>query len=153
MSQVEKVLAELGLELPPTPKPVASYVPAVQSGNLVFTAGQLPKKDGQLIVEGLVGKEVSQEQAQEAAKLCALNALSAAKSVIGDLDRVTRVVKITVFVACTPDFFAHPQVANGASDFLLQVFGEKGKHARSAVASPSLPANTPVEVEMILEVK
>lgn len=152
MSNAETVLAELGETLPEVPKPVASYIPANQTGNLVFTSGQLPMKEGVLIAKGLLGKDVSLEDGQQAARRATLNALAAIKGVIGDLDRIVRVVKVVVFVASTPDFTDQPKVANGASEFLQQVFGEKGCHARSAVGAPSLPLNTPVEVELIVEV-
>lgn len=152
MSRVETALAELGFQVPEAPKPVASYVAAVQTGNLVYTAGQLPLRDGQLTVKGIVGRDVEQAEAAEAARLCTVNALAAVKSVIGDLDLVTRVVKVVVFVASDPGFTNQPEVANGASELLLQAFGEAGKHARSAVGAPSLPRNTPVEVELIVEV-
>lgn len=153
MSQVEARLRELGHELPPTPKPVASYVAAMRTGNLVFTAGQLPRADGKLVAEGKVGSDVNEEAATGAARICALNALAAIKSVVGDLDKVTRVVKVVVFVSSAPDFTGQPQVANGASEFLQEVFGSKGQHARSAVGAASLPQNAAVEVELIVEVK
>lgn len=152
MSLVESKLRDMGLELPPTPKPVASYLPAMRTGNLVFTAGQLPRADGKLLAEGKVGAEVTPEAAAAAAQVCALNAISAVKSVIGDLDKVTRVVKVVVFVASAPDFTGQPLVANGASEFFQEVFGDKGRHARSAVGAVSLPQNAAVEVEIIVEV-
>lgn len=152
MSGPESRLAELGLALPPVPAPVAAYVPAVRTGSYVYTSGQLPSSDGQLIATGKVGGEVSPEVAKECAQQCALNALAAVKSVVGDLDRVTRVVKVVAFVASTPDFTGQPGVANGASELLGQVFGDAGQHARSAVASPVLPLDAPVEVELVVEV-
>ena len=144
-------LAELGLTLPQVTKPVASYVPAAVTGNLVFTAGQLPFADGALPATGKVGADVSAEDAQRFARTCALNALAAAESVIGSLDRVTRIVKVVGFVASTPDFTGQPAVLNGASDVLSDIFGDAGKHARSAVGVAVLPLDAPVEVELILE--
>ncbi len=144
-------LAELGLSLPQVTKPVASYVPAVVTGNLVFTAGQLPFADGALPATGKVGAEVSPEDAQGFARTCALNALAAAESVIGSLDRVTRIVKVVGFVASAPGFTGQPAVINGASDVLGEIFGDAGRHARSAVGVAVLPLDAPVEVELILE--
>jgi enamine deaminase RidA (YjgF/YER057c/UK114 family) len=144
-------LSELGITLPQVTKPVASYVPATVSGNLVFTAGQLPFADGALPATGKVGAEVSAEDAQRFARTCALNALAAAETVIGSLDRVTRIVKVVGFVASAPDFTGQPGVVNGASDVLSEIFGEAGKHARSAVGVAVLPLDAPVEVELILE--
>jgi enamine deaminase RidA (YjgF/YER057c/UK114 family) len=144
-------LAELGMTLPQVTKPVASYVPAAVTGNLVFTAGQLPFADGALPATGKVGAEVSSEDAQRFARTCALNALAAAESVIGSLDRVTRIVKVVGFVASAPDFTGQPAVINGASDVLVEIFGDAGRHARSAVGVAVLPLDAPVEVELILE--
>lgn len=144
-------LAELGLALPPVVPPVAAYVPAQITGNLVYTAGQLPMVGGVLPAVGKVGAEVGADEAQEYARICALNALAAADSVIGSLDRVTRVVKVTGFVASAPDFTGQPGVVNGASELLGEVFGDAGKHARSAVGVAVLPLDAPVEVEVILE--
>ncbi|MEY4961381.1 MAG: hypothetical protein RLZZ249_78 [Actinomycetota bacterium] len=148
---VESKIAELGLTLPPVATPAGAYVPAIVSGNLVFTAGQIPLVEGQLMATGKVGAEITPEFAKEIAQRCALNALAAVKSVIGDLDRVKRVVKVVGFVASTPDFTGQPGVLNGASEFLGAVFGESGKHARSAVGVASLPLDAPVEVELIVE--
>ncbi|MEN9872554.1 MAG: hypothetical protein RL450_489 [Actinomycetota bacterium] len=148
---VESKIADLGLTLPPVATPAGAYVPAIVSGNLVFTAGQIPLVDGQLMATGKVGAEITPEFAKEIAQRCALNALAAVKSVIGDLDRVKRVVKVVGFVASTPDFTGQPGVLNGASEFLGAVFGESGKHARSAVGVASLPLDAPVEVELIVE--
>lgn len=148
---VESKIAELGLALPPVATPAGAYVPAIVSGNLVFTAGQIPLVDGQLMATGKVGAEISAEFAKEIAQRCALNALAAIKSVIGDLDRVKRVVKVVGFVASTPDFTGQPGVLNGASEFLGAVFGDAGKHARSAVGVAVLPLDAPVEVELIVE--
>jgi enamine deaminase RidA (YjgF/YER057c/UK114 family) len=149
---VERRLADLGLTLPEVAAPLASYVPAVRSGAHVFTAGQLPLSSGELVAIGKVGGEVSAEEAQAAARQCALNALAAVKSVVGTLDAVRQVVKVTVFVASTPDFTGQPVVANGASELLGDVFGDAGRHARSAVGVPVLPIDAPVEVELVVEV-
>ncbi|MDR6118208.1 enamine deaminase RidA (YjgF/YER057c/UK114 family) [Aeromicrobium sp. SORGH_AS981] len=149
---VERRLADLGLTLPEVAAPLASYVPAVRSGAHVFTAGQLPLSSGELVATGKVGGEVSAEEAQAAARQCALNALAAVKSVVGSLDAVRQVVKVTVFVASTPDFTGQPVVANGASELLGDVFGDAGRHARSAVGVPVLPIDAPVEVELVVEV-
>lgn len=151
MSKIEDRLAELGLALPVVAKPVAAYVPAVISGNLVFTSGQLPFVDGVLPATGKVGADVSAEVAKELARNCALNGLAAAASVIGSLDRVTRVVKVVGFVSSDPSFTGQSGVVNGASEFLGEVFGEAGSHARSAVGMATLPLDSPVEVELILE--
>lgn len=148
---VEQKLAELGLTLPNVATPAGAYVPAVISGNLVFTAGQIPLVDDTLMATGKVGQEISPEFAKEIAQRCALNALAAVKSVLGDLSRVKRVVKVVGFVASTPDFTGQPGVLNGASELLGQVFGDAGLHARSAVGVASLPLDAPVEVELIVE--
>ena len=147
---IEARIQELGLELPAAPKPAGSYVPAKISGNLVFTAGQLPLIDGQLMELGKLGADLDADRGRELAQRCALNALAAIKGVIGDLDRITSVVKVVGFVASTSDFTQQPQVINGASEFLQEVFGESGIHARSAVGVPVLPLNSPVEVELIV---
>jgi len=151
MSSVDDRLAELGLAVPPVPAPVAVYVPAVRTGSYVYTSGQLPLRDGQLILTGKVGGEVSAEEAYDCARQCALNAIAAVKSQV-DLDAVVRVVKATVFVASTPDFTGQPGVANGASELFGAAFGDAGSHARSAVGVPVLPLDAPVEVELIVEV-
>lgn len=148
---IEQKLAELGLELPNVATPAGAYVPAVISGNLVFTAGQIPLVDGVLMATGKVGSEISPEFAKEIAQRCALNALAAIKSVIGDLSRIKRVVKVVGFVASTPEFTGQPGVLNGASELLGKVFGDAGLHARSAVGVASLPLDAPVEVELIVE--
>ena len=145
-------LAELGIVIPEVVPPVAAYVPAVVTGRYVYTSGQLPMRDGAMIAEGLVGSDVDPETAKECARQCAINALAAAQSVVGSLDRVTRVVKVVGFVASTSGFTAQPAVINGASELLLEIFGEAGRHARSAVGVAALPINAPVEVEMVLEV-
>jgi enamine deaminase RidA (YjgF/YER057c/UK114 family) len=151
MSTVAARLAELGLELPAVAKPVAAYVPAVVTGNLVFTAGQLPFVDGTLLATGKVGDAVTPEEAAALARQCALNALAAAADAIGSLDRVTRVVKAVVFVNSAPGFTGQPGVANGGSELLGEVFGDAGRHARSAVGVSELPLDSPVELELILE--
>jgi len=148
---IEQKLAELGLELPSVAAPAGAYVPAVISGNLVFTAGQIPLVDGVMMATGKVGNEISPEFAKEIAQRCALNALAAIKSVLGDLSRVKRVVKVVGFVASTPEFTGQPGVLNGASELLGKVFGDAGLHARSAVGVASLPLDAPVEVELIVE--
>jgi enamine deaminase RidA (YjgF/YER057c/UK114 family) len=144
-------MQELGLELPQVPMPAASYVPAVRTGNLVFTAGQVSFEDGEIRVTGKVGDAVSLEEAQHAARLCALNALAAAASEAGGLDRISRIIKVVGYVASAPGFNGQPQVVNGASDLLGEIFGENGHHARSAVGVVELPLGVPVEVEMIVE--
>lgn len=148
----EERLAELGLEVPEVAKPVAVYVPAVRSGSHVFTSGQLPMRSGELITTGKVGGEVSPEEAYECAQQCALNAIAAVRAEVGELSAVKRVVKVVVFVASTPDFSGQPGVANGASELLGKVFGDAGVHARSAVGVPVLPLDSPVEVEILVEV-
>lgn len=148
----EKIREITGNDLPSAPKPLASYVPSTQSGNLIFTSGQLPFKEGKLIAEGKVGKDIPEEKAIECARLCALNCLSAVKSIIGNLDNIEQVVKLVVFVNSATNFIGQPKIANGASDFLVQIFGDKGKHSRSAVGVSELPLNSPVEIEMIVRV-
>jgi len=145
-------LAGLGLALPPVAAPVAAYVPAVRSGDFVYTSGQLPTVDGKLPAVGKVGGEVSATDAAGLARTCALNALAAAASAAGGLDQIRRIVKVTGFVASAPGFSGQPQVINGASELFIEVFGEDGKHARSAVGVAELPLNAPVEVELIAEV-
>jgi enamine deaminase RidA (YjgF/YER057c/UK114 family) len=145
-------LSELGIELPTVPTPLASYVPAVRTGSYVYTSGQLPIVGGELQATGKVGGEVTAEEAAGLARTCALNALAAVHSVV-DLDYVIRVIKVVGFVASTPDFTGQPAVVNGASNFIGEVFGEAGAHARSAVGVASLPLDAPVEVEIIVEVR
>ena len=152
MTHPEERLAELGLTVPEVAKPVAVYVPAVRSGSYVYTSGQLPMREGELMASGKVGGEVSQEEAVACAQQCALNAIAAVKAEVGDLAAVKRVVKVVCFVASTTDFTAQPQVANGVSELLGQVFGDAGVHARSAVGVPVLPLDAPVEVELLVEV-
>ncbi len=152
MSVKEKI-SSLGLSLPTAAAPVAAYVPAVKSGNLVFTAGQLPVVDGKLLKEGKVGRDLTAEDAKELAQICALNAL-AAISLVADLDQIERVVRVGGFVNCAPGFIAIPGVINGASEFLIKIFGDvNGKHARTAVGVAELPLNAPVEVEVIVQLK
>lgn len=148
----EQRLADLGLAVPEVAKPVAAYVPAVRSGSHVFTSGQLPMREGTLIATGKVGAEVSTDVAVECARQCALNAMAAIRAEVGDLSKVVRVVKVVAFVASTPDFTDQPAIANGASELLGSVFGEAGRHARSAVGVLALPLDAPVEVEMTVEV-
>jgi enamine deaminase RidA (YjgF/YER057c/UK114 family) len=143
-------MADLGLTLPPVPQPVAAYVPAVRFSDLVFTAGQLPLVDGQLQAVGQVGAAVSGEQAYGCARTAALNGLAAVAEATGDLDVIARIVRVVVYVASAPGFTGHPQVANGASDLLGEIFGQMGQHARSAVGVASLPLNSPVEVELVV---
>lgn len=152
MPTPEERLAALGLEVPAVAKPVAAYIPAVRSGIHVFTSGQLPMRDGQLMATGKVGGEVSQEEAVACAQQCALNALAAIRAEVGDLSAVKRIVKVVCFVASTPDFTGQPLVANGVSELLGEVFGGAGRHARSAVGVPVLPLDAPVEVELVVEV-
>ncbi|MFE2226376.1 RidA family protein [Streptomyces kronopolitis] len=152
MSAVEEKIATLGLKLPQVVPPLASYQPAVRSGAYVHTSGQLPMVDGALPATGKVGAEVSAEQAKELAATCALNALAAVKSVVGDLDRIQRVVKVVGFVASAPDFTGQPGVLNGASELLGEILGDKGVHARSAVGVAVLPLDSPVEVEIQVEI-
>ena len=152
MPTPEQRLEELGLAVPAVAKPVAAYVPAVRTGAYVYTSGQLPMREGKLITLGKLGAGVSVDQAVECAQQCALNALAAVQSVVGDLSRVVRVVKVLAFVASTPDFTDQPTVANGASELLGAVFREAGQHARSAVGVSALPLDAPVEVELVVEV-
>lgn len=152
MSTVEQNLSDLGLTVPEVAKPVAAYVPALRQGDLVYTSGQLPLTDGALLAAGKVGADVTPERAQELAQACALNAIAAVKSVVGDLDKVTQVVKVVGFVASDPGFAGQPQVINGASELLGKAFGDKGLHARSAVGVAALPLDAPVEVEVIFAV-
>jgi enamine deaminase RidA (YjgF/YER057c/UK114 family) len=150
MSTPEQRLAELGLSIPEVAKPVAAYVPALRVGQQVYTSGQLPLRAGELIATGKVGAEVTEEEAYACAQQCALNAIAAINAEIGDLSLVSQVVKVVVFVASTPDFTAQPKVANGASELLGEVFGDAGRHARSAVGVAALPLGAPVEVEVLV---
>ena len=153
MKNIESFIIELGLMLPDAPKPVAAYIPAKQTGNLVFTAGQLPMVNGELISKGLLGQDVEIEEANKAARICTLNALSAIKGVIGDLDRIKQIVRVVGYVASIPTFTQQPAVVNGASELLLEIFGENGKHARSAVGMAVLPLNASVEIELTVEIE
>lgn len=150
---IEKRLSDLGVTLPVAAAPAANYVPYCRSGNLLFIAGQLPLKQGKLQASGLLGRDVDIAIGQEAAKYCAINILAQAKAALGDLEKIRRVVKISVFVASAPDFFEQHLVANGASDLLVAVLGDPGKHARAAVGAASLPLNAAVEIEAIFEVE
>lgn len=150
MSTPEERLAQLGLSVPEVAAPVAAYVPAVRSGDQVFTSGQLPMRSGELMSTGKVGAEVSAEEAYACAQQCALNAIAAIRAEVGDLSLVKRIVKVVVFVASTPDFTGQPKVANGASELFGEVFGDAGVHARSAVGVAVLPLDAPVEVEVLV---
>jgi len=152
MGKIEKKLQGMGIILPDVPKPSASYIPAVQTGKLVYTSGQASKKGGTLIYKGKLGKDLTTEEGYEAARISIINCLAALKDHLGSLDRVTRVVKLLGFVASTPEFDQQPYVINGASDLLIKIFSEKGRHARSAIGTNILPFGTPVEIEMIVEV-
>lgn len=149
---VEQRLAELGLKLPAVAKPAGAYVPVVQSGSLVFTAGQIPVVDGHLRYTGKLGENVSVADGQEAARICVLNALAALAAELGSLERIRRIVKVTGFVASAPGFTEQPQVMNGASELLAALFGPAGAHARSAVGVAALPLDAAVEVELVVEV-
>ena len=153
MKKIEMIIKELGLEIPEAPKPVAAYIPAKQTGKLVFTAGQLPMVNGELISKGLLGQDVEIDEANKAARICTLNALAAIKGVIGDLDRIKQIVRVVGYVASVPTFTQQPAVVNGASELLLEIFGENGKHARSAVGMAVLPLNASVEIELTVEVE
>ncbi|RLB03503.1 MAG: RidA family protein [Deltaproteobacteria bacterium] len=149
----EKKLEQLGITLPPAPEPVASYVPAVITGNLIYVSGQIPIREKKLVYEGIVGKDVSLEQAQEAAKICIINVLAVVKKELRTLDRIKKIVRLSGYVASTPDFTQQPAVINGASDLLVQVFGDTiGKHSRIAIGVASLPLNAPVEIDLIAEI-
>jgi enamine deaminase RidA (YjgF/YER057c/UK114 family) len=152
-SKIELILRDFNLSLPEAPKPVAAYIPAKQTGNLVFTAGQLPMVNGELISKGLLGQDVEIDEASKAARICTLNALAAIKGVIGDLDRIKQIVRVVGYVASVPTFTQQPAVVNGASELLLEIFGEAGKHARSAVGMAVLPLNASVEIELTVEVE
>jgi len=154
MGQIDKRLAELGITLPVAAKPVANYVPWVRTGNLVFISGQGPVEDGKVLYPGCLGVDVSLEDGIKSARLSGINVLAQLKDACsGDLDRVKRVVKLLGFVNASPSFRDHPKIINGASDLMVEVFGDKGRHARSAVAAPSLPMGISTEVEAIIEVE
>lgn len=150
---IVKRLLDLGLTLPTAAPPAANYAPFLRSGNTLFTSGQLPFENGRLTCSGLAGRDLITSEAANAARVCAINVLAQVQAATGDLEKITRVVKLTVFVASAPDFTEQHLVANGASDLLVAVLGERGKHARSAVGVASLPLNAPVEVEAILEIE
>lgn len=150
---IDDNLRLLGITLPSPPAPAGSYVPVVVSGNLAFVAGQIPVEADQVKFRGKVGKDLPVEAGQQAARLCMVNALAQLKAALGSLDRIERAVKVTGFVNCAPDFTEQPRVINGSSDLLVQVFGEKGKHARAAVGVSSLPMDSAVEVEFIVEIR
>jgi enamine deaminase RidA (YjgF/YER057c/UK114 family) len=150
---IESKLKELGLELPPTPAPQAKYVPAVRAGDLVFVSGMAPLKNGQLTYIGRVGAEFGEREGYDCARLCALNALAAAKSVIGSLDKILRVVHLRGYVNSAPGFDRQPEVVNGASELMVALFGEKGQHARAALGTCALPRNIAVELEAVFEVR
>jgi enamine deaminase RidA (YjgF/YER057c/UK114 family) len=149
---VDDRLSQLGIELPPVAAPVASYVPVVVSNGFAFVSGQVAMEEGEPLYRGRLGAEVSLEDGAAAARRCALQALAALKAELGSLDRIARIVKLTVWVASTEEFTDQPKVANGASDVLGEIFGDRGKHARAAVAAPALPLGVPVEVEVLAEV-
>jgi enamine deaminase RidA (YjgF/YER057c/UK114 family) len=151
--KAEEKLKEIGLELPPTVQPMANYVTAVRTGNLVFLSGQGPFREDGTLITGKIGSDLTQEEGYEAARRVGLGLLASLKTEIGDLDKIRRVVKLLGMVNCMPDFVDQPKVINGASDLLVDVFGDKGKHARSAVGMNALPTNIAVEIEMIVEVE
>jgi len=153
MDAVEGKLKELGLQLPPTPKPMAQYIPAKLVGDLVFVSGQGPMKEGKPIRTGRVGAELTVAQGAECARLSALNCLAAVKSIVGTLDAIEEIVQLRGFVNSAPDFEQQPEVLNGASELMVQLFGEKGRHVRAALGTCSLPRNIPVELEMVARVK
>jgi enamine deaminase RidA (YjgF/YER057c/UK114 family) len=153
---IEEKILSLGIKLPDAPKSAGSYVQIVITGNLVFVSGQIPVEPGsipmQIKFKGKVGRDISVEEGQEAAKLCTINALAQLKSTLGSLDKIRRFIKVSGFVNCDPSFRNHPQVINGASDFIVQLFGEKGIHSRSAIGASSLPLDSAVELEFIVEI-
>ena len=149
---IEEKLTKLGLKLPQPVKPMAAYIPAKRVGDLVFVSGQVPFKDGNLAYVGKVGAECTQEEGYQAARLCALNGLAAVKALVGSLDAISEIVQVRGFVNCTPDFENQPAIINGASELLVELYGERGRHARAALGTSSLPRNVPVEVEMIVHV-
>ena len=150
--RIEQELEKMGFVLP-VPKPLAAYVPAVRSGNLIFTAGQGPNLDGKPKFTGKLGRELTEEQGYQAAQICVVNCLACVKSLVGDLDKVERVIKLLGFVASVDGFTRQPWVMNGASELLIKLFGERGKHARSAIGTNQLPQDIPVEVEIVVQVK
>jgi len=153
MNSIDKKLETLGITIPDAPSPAANYIPYVISGNLVFIAGQVPFENGKINYTGKVGKDIDINKAKEVAKICGLNVISVLKNAVkGDLSKVKKCVKLGIFVSCTNDFHQQPEVANGASDLMVEIFGENGKHARFAVGTNSLPRNVPVEVDAIFEI-
>ena len=152
MDSVNQRLASLGIAIPEAPAPVAAYQPVRVVGHLAFVSGQIPIQNGQVQAVGQVGREVTPEEGFQAARLCGINALAALKAAIGDLDRITGIVRVGVFVACQDDFISHPSIADGASNLFQEVFGEAGKHARAAVGVPSLPLGAAVEVEVVASI-
>jgi enamine deaminase RidA (YjgF/YER057c/UK114 family) len=151
LGSIDEILASLGITLPTPAKPVGSYIPVVITGKLAFVSGQIPYEDDRVNLKGKVGKDLNIEAGQQAARLCVINGLSQLKSVIGNLDLVKQVIKVTGFVNSDPEFTDHAKVVNGASDLLVEVFGEKGRHARAAVGVSSLPLGSCVEVEILVE--
>jgi enamine deaminase RidA (YjgF/YER057c/UK114 family) len=153
MSQAEEKLQQMGLKLPVPPSPAGSYVPAIRTGNLVFLSAAGPRVPDEPLMVGKVGRDLTAEQAQEAARITALNLLANLKAIIGDLDKVSHIVKVFGMVNCTPEFTDHPKVINGCSDLLVELFGEKGRHARAAVGVASVPFGSPVSIDMVVEVE
>lgn len=151
MTTPEERIAQLGYHLPEAPAPAAAYLPYMKRGSMVFTAGQIATKSGEFVAQGIVGAQVSEEQAVECARQCAINILAQLKAAAGELSQVKQVIKLNVFVACTPEFTRQHIVANGASSLMAEILGEAGRHARSAVGVASLPLNSPVEIEAIVE--
>lgn len=152
LMKIETKIKELGLSLPEVSKPVAEYIPAKKIGNLVFSSGQGPIKEGKFVYIGKLGREINLKEGYEAAKICALNCLAAIKSVIGSLDNIDEIINLRGFVNSAPDFYQQPEVINGASELIVKIFGEKGKHTRSALGTSVLPGNIPVELEMIVSI-
>jgi enamine deaminase RidA (YjgF/YER057c/UK114 family) len=152
MGIIEDKLISLGIVLPSAPNPVAAYISAKQSNSLIFTSGQLPMLNGELTVKGLLGQDVDIEKAYYAARICTINALAAIKGIVGDLDRIKQVVRVVGYVASVPTFTQHPEIINGASELLIEIFGKNGKHARSSIGVAVLPLNASVEIELIVDV-
>lgn len=150
---IEEKLESFGIKLPTPPKPAGSYIPVVTTGKYLFVSGQIPMKDGKIVHAGKVPIEKTTDEAIESAKLCAINLLAQIKAEIGDLDKISKIIKVSGFVNCTEDFSEHPKIINGASDFLFKVFGEKGRHSRIAVGVSSLPLNSTTEIDMIVEIQ
>lgn len=153
MSSYEKKIKELGLEIPEVPKPAGAYIPARKIGHLVFCSGQGPFKDGKFVYTGKVGSDLTVEEGYEAARICALNCLAEIKSAIGSLDQIDKIIKVRGFVSSAPGFGEQPEVVNGASELLQEIFGESGQHARSALGTSQLPRDIPIEIEMVVQVK